>query len=172
MERVCKQTAEKRFWPEFPEPEGLKHTSPGQSVAAIAASDALGVRRHKREALKGRVSRSGSGLSLTRRLLREQTEMRRKEGTWNAETYLCESALVQNSLPEPCIFRRGYAARVALPGGPEEGQSRRSQAERLRETAFRPSWGANHRPWTKHWGSILTTLSSAAMRLLLGNHRG
>ena len=29
---------------------------------------------------------------------------------------------------------------------------------------------ANHRPWTKCWGSTLTTFSSAAMRLLPENH--
>ncbi len=102
----------------------------------------------------------------------EETDKRRKEDTGNAETYLCGSVLVQNSLLEPCSFRQGYAARVVSPGGPEKGRRRRSQAERLRETAFRPSWCANHRPCRKHWGSILTTLSLAAMRLLPENHWG
>ena len=43
------------------------------------------------QALKGRVSRHGSGLSM---------EKQGKEGICNAETYLCESALVQNTLLE------------------------------------------------------------------------
>ena len=76
-------------------------------------------------------------------------EKQGKEGICNAETYLCESALVQNSLLEPCKLLWGYAARVVPPGVPEKGRSRRSQAERLRETALRPAWCASHRPWMK-----------------------
>ena len=119
----------------------------------------------------GRVSRSGSGLSLTRSSLRERM-VRYREEVKHAKAYLSESVLVQNSLLELRSFRRRYAARAFPPGGPEKEACRRGQAERLRETAFRPSWCAKHRPCVKHWGSILTIFSLAAMRLLPENHWG
>jgi hypothetical protein len=70
----------------------------------------------------------------------------------DAEAYLSETVLVQNSLLELRTFRRRYAARAVPTGGPEKEPSRRGQAERLRETALRPAWYANHRPSRKRWG--------------------
>jgi hypothetical protein len=72
------------------------------------------------------------GLSLPKNKRRGE-ERRRKCST---ETYLCESALVQNSLLELRNFSRGYAARAEPPGAPEKAPSRRGQAGRLRETAI------------------------------------
>ena len=95
-----------------------------------------------------------------------------KEGKWKAKAYLCESALVQNFLLELRDFQRRYAARVVPPGGPEKGRRRRSQAGRLRETAFRPSWCANHRPWMKHWGSNPDDLLSGSNAVIAGELMG
>jgi len=64
----------------------------------------------------------------------------------NTEAYLCGSVPVQNVPLEPCAYQQGYAARVAPPEGPEKERRRRSQAERLREKAFRPGGCANYRP--------------------------
>lgn len=50
------------------------------------------------------------------------------EGTQDAETYLCGSVLVQNTLLEP-NNRGGYAASAAPRGGREKEWCRRSRSE-------------------------------------------
>lgn len=90
----------------------------------------------------------------------------------NAEAYLCGSVPVQNPLLEPLELLRGYAARAAQPGGPENELSRRSQAGGLREEAFRPAWYANHRPWRKHRGPESRVLPPRETRLRAADHGG
>lgn len=75
----------------------------------------------------------------------------RKGGLWNTETYLGEPVLVQNTLLELVNFQTRYVASVVSTGRAGEWRRRRSQAELHRETAFRPSWGAKHLSYAKHW---------------------
>jgi len=89
----------------------------------------------------------------------------------NIKAYLCGSVPVQNPLLEPLDCQRGYAARAGQPGGPENGLSRRSQAEGLREKALRPWWGAKYRPYMKHWG-MDESFPSWEIRLPAMAHRG
>ena len=102
------------------------------------------------------MSRSGSGLSLPNG---EAT----KEVIDHAKTYLCETALVQNSRLE-LRTQRDYVARAVPPEGPEKEPSQRGQAGRLRDAALRPSWGASHRPSMKRSGSYLTVRPSSDLR--------
>ena len=115
---------------------------------------------------KGCVSRVGLGLSLLWN--KRRSDERRKTET------LKPIRASQYSSGTRCSNRAalpaGYAASAAQPAGPENERRRRSQAERLGETAFRPVECANHRPrppvsealGAKHRGPNPTVFSSLA----------
>jgi len=106
------------------------------------------------------------GLSLPKK--KRRGEERRP--TCNTETYLCESALVQNSLLAPCNFA-GVSSQGGVTGGTGEDTVSKGPG---RETSGDSSFGRPGTPSTalsqKRWGSYLMILSLPAMRLSATNH--
>ena len=106
------------------------------------------------------------GLSLPKK--KRRGEERRR--TCSTETYLCESALVQNSLLAPCNFA-GVSSQGGVTGGIGEDAVSKGPG---RETSGDSRYGRPSTPSTalsqKRWGSYLMILSLPAMRLSATNH--
>ena len=89
-----------------------------------------------------------------------------------AKAYLSGSVLVQKSLLELCNFQQGYAARVVPPELPEKERRRRSQAERLRETAFSACVVCHSPPLDEALGVRPDDLPAAGNAVTASDHRG
>jgi len=147
-------------------PKGQNKSAQGRASRRQPQSAALGTGSIQHGSPERAREPQWLGLSIPKK--KRRGEERRR--TCSTETYLCESALVQNSLLAPCNFA-GVSSQGGVTGGTGEDAVSKGPG---RETSGDSSFGRPGTPSTalsqKRWGSYLMILSLPAMRLSATNH--